>query len=124
MSKEVASRIAGTVARRAGTCQATRDMTVALPLNEWQSMGVKTLGDGALPKSDIQAGLVSGSTRHFLVYPNYDALLGYNCAHAYALSVALLADRLVSPPSTPRTRSSAARPAGSKQIRSAKSRRR
>jgi hypothetical protein len=27
-------------------------------------------------------------------YPNYEALLGYNCAHHYALSVAMLADRL------------------------------
>jgi membrane-bound lytic murein transglycosylase B len=28
------------------------------------------------------------------VYGNYEALLGYNCAHAYALSVGLLSDRL------------------------------
>jgi membrane-bound lytic murein transglycosylase B len=32
--------------------------------------------------------------RTFLAYPNYDAILGYNCAHYYALTVALLADRL------------------------------
>ena len=31
---------------------------------------------------------------HFLVHSNYDALLAYNCAHSYAISVALLADRL------------------------------
>ena len=31
------------------------------------------------------ASLVSGATRHFLLYSNYDALLGYNCAHAYAI---------------------------------------
>ena len=42
----------------------------------------------------MSAALVSGATRHFLVYSNYDALLTYNCAHAYAVSVALLADRL------------------------------
>ena len=30
----------------------------------------------------------------FLVYANYEALLDYNCAHTYALSVALLADRI------------------------------
>jgi membrane-bound lytic murein transglycosylase B len=28
------------------------------------------------------------------VYENYEAILGYNCAHTYALSVALLADRI------------------------------
>lgn len=94
VSKDVASRIAGTVARRAGSCQATRDMTVQLPLTEWQQLGVRTLTGAALPKVDIQAALVSGSSRHFLVYNNYDALLEYNCAHAYALSVAMLGDRL------------------------------
>jgi membrane-bound lytic murein transglycosylase B len=33
-------------------------------------------------------------THRFLVYGNYEALLGYNCAHTYALSVAFLADRI------------------------------
>ena len=50
----------------------------------------------ALPSADQSASLVSGSSRHFLVYENYDALLEYNCAHAYALSVALLADGIAS----------------------------
>ena len=48
----------------------------------------------ALPQARSEASLVSGSSRHFLVYGNYDALLEYNCAHAYALSVALLSDRV------------------------------
>ncbi len=30
----------------------------------------------------------------FLVYRNYRAILGYNCAHLYALTVGVLADRL------------------------------
>jgi membrane-bound lytic murein transglycosylase B len=37
---------------------------------------------------------VQSGTRSFLLYENYDALLDYNCAHTYALSVALLAERL------------------------------
>ncbi len=98
VSKEVASRIAGTVARRDGTCRAMRDMTVQLPLAEWQSLGVRTVAGAALPKADIPAALVSGSSRYFLVYDNYDALLEYNCAHAYALSVAMLGDRLAAAP--------------------------
>lgn len=95
--KAAASHIAATVARRDGTCKATRDMTVALPLAEWQRLGVRALGGRALPKADVQAALVSGDRRHFLVYSNYDALLEYNCAHPYALSVALLGDRLDGP---------------------------
>jgi membrane-bound lytic murein transglycosylase B len=96
VSKEASVRIARDVARRTGSCQATRDMTVALPLKTWQSMGVRTVAGGALPTADVQASMVSGSTRHFLVYGNYDVLLQYNCANSYALSVALLGDRLVS----------------------------
>jgi membrane-bound lytic murein transglycosylase B len=40
------------------------------------------------------AALVSGSKRRFLVYRNYDAILEYNCAHSYALSVGLLGDAI------------------------------
>jgi membrane-bound lytic murein transglycosylase B len=87
-------RIASTIARRTGSCQATRDMTVALPLAEWQRMGVRTMAGGALPKANLSASLVSGKSRRFLVYQNYDALLQYNCAHAYALSVAMLGERV------------------------------
>jgi membrane-bound lytic murein transglycosylase B len=101
LSKEAASKIAGTVDRRTGTCQATRNMTVALPLSEWQSLGVRSMGGAALPKADIRASLISGTTRHFLVYPNYDALLEYNCANPYALSVALLGDRIAAAPPAP-----------------------
>lgn len=94
--RELARRIAADVARGGGTCQARRDMTVALPLKEWQRLGVRLPNGGALPSADQNASLVSGASRHFLVYENYDALLEYNCAHAYALSVALLADRISS----------------------------
>jgi membrane-bound lytic murein transglycosylase B len=82
------------VARRNGSCQATRDMTVALPMTKWQELGVRLAKDRPLPKTNLDASLVSGAKRHFLVYQNYDALLEYNCAHSYALSVGLLADRI------------------------------
>jgi membrane-bound lytic murein transglycosylase B len=89
-----ARTIASEVARRDGSCQATRDMTVALPLTRWRELGVVASNGGALPATGQTAALVSGTTRHFLVYENYDALLEYNCAHAYAVSVALLADQI------------------------------
>jgi len=96
VTPDTAHRIAADVAPRNGTCQATRNMTVALPLKRWQELGVRLPGGAALPKSDLQASLVSGTTRHFLVYPNYDVLLDYNCAHSYAISVALLGDAIAS----------------------------
>jgi membrane-bound lytic murein transglycosylase B len=102
-----ARAITRSVQRRAGGCQATRDMTVFERLDEWQRLGVRTVGGGRLPKADLKAALVSGGTRHFLVYSNYDALLQYNCAHAYALSVGLLGDRLNSQPASRPQRPSA-----------------
>jgi membrane-bound lytic murein transglycosylase B len=98
---DAAKEIAATVARREGSCKAMRDMTVALPLADWQRLGVRTLGGAALPKVDLSASLVSGQTRRFLVYHNYDALLEYNCAHAYALTVAMLGDRVAAPQRPP-----------------------
>jgi membrane-bound lytic murein transglycosylase B len=94
LSREVERVVAADVARRDGGCRARRELTVALPLAEWQRMGVRQLDGSALPKADLEASLISGSSRHFLVYRNYDVLLDYNCAHAYALSVALLSDRV------------------------------
>ena len=87
-------KVRADIGRRNGSCQATRDMTVALPLARWEALGVRLPGGKPLPKSDLEASLVSGAKRHFLVYRNYDALLDYNCAHSYALSVGLLADRI------------------------------
>jgi membrane-bound lytic murein transglycosylase B len=85
---------AAALGRREGDCGAKRNMTVRLPLDEWRRLGVKVPGGGSLPSAPFEASLVSGASRHFLVYDNYDVILGYNCAHAYALSVAILADRL------------------------------
>jgi membrane-bound lytic murein transglycosylase B len=55
---------------------------------------LRTTGNKPLPAASIDASLVSAGRRTFLLYDNYDALLGYNCAHTYALSVALLSERL------------------------------
>jgi membrane-bound lytic murein transglycosylase B len=74
-------------------CLARRQMTTPLPLAEWSRLGVRTTAKRPLPKADIEASLIMGDKRHFLVYPNYQALLEYNCVNAYGLSVGLLADR-------------------------------
>jgi membrane-bound lytic murein transglycosylase B len=94
LSREAARHVATDIDRRNGSCGAMRDMTVARSAKEWRRAGVRLPGGGALPLTTPAASLVSGSTKHYLVYPNYDALLGYNCANAYALTVGLLADRL------------------------------
>jgi membrane-bound lytic murein transglycosylase B len=103
MSQELAQEIALSVARQEATCRAKRDLTVALPMAEWQQAGVR-LTDGAdLPTSALEASLMAGTTRTFLVNSNYNALLDYNCSHSYAISVGLLADRLGTPASKAKT---------------------
>jgi membrane-bound lytic murein transglycosylase B len=82
------------VGLRTSGCRAHREMTNAVPLARWSELGVRTLDGAPLPKVDRNASLIHNGRRSFLVYTNYEALLGYNCAHTYALSVALLADRI------------------------------
>jgi membrane-bound lytic murein transglycosylase B len=86
--------LAGKVGRRAEGCRARREMTVALPLAQWQTLGVRTAAGGALPRADLDASLIHTGRQAFLVYGNYQALLEYNCAHSYALAVALLSERI------------------------------
>jgi membrane-bound lytic murein transglycosylase B len=96
VTADASRRIARDVAPRNGTCQATRNMSVALPMSRWTALGIRMLNGRALPKGEATASLVSGTARHFLVTSNYDAILDYNCAHSYAITVGLLGDSLVS----------------------------
>jgi len=90
----VAQRIAGDQRPRDAGCRAMRDMAGPAPLARWQRLGVRRADGGDLPGVARDASLVQTGPHHFLVYGNYDALLRYNCAHSYALTVALLADRI------------------------------
>jgi len=90
----VRDRIAEAIPLRSEGCSAMRNMTERRPLAEWTRLGVRLKGGQPLPEADLEAGLVRADDRAFLVYSNYDALLRYNCAHHYALSIALLAERL------------------------------
>lgn len=83
-----------TVGLRPEGCRADREMTARLPLAKWQALGVRTATGGALPQADLEGSLIHTGTRAFLVYANYEAILKYNCAHSYALAVALLSNQL------------------------------
>jgi membrane-bound lytic murein transglycosylase B len=89
-----ARKMLDSLPRRAKGCRAQRVMTEAKPLNEWRRLGLRTMANRPLPAGTMPASLVELGSRTFLAYRNYDALLGYNCSHNYAISVALLADRL------------------------------
>jgi len=97
VTKAVLAKVDRSVPMRRSGCRATRELTTSRPVDDWSELGV-TLADGKrLPTSTIPASLVRGQKRYFLVYRNYEAILGYNCSNSYAVSVGLLSDRLVVP---------------------------
>lgn len=66
-------------------------------LVEWAELGVTAMDRTPLTATDIQAALMvpTGSQGPaFLVYDNFNVIMGWNRAEAYALSVGLLADRI------------------------------
>jgi membrane-bound lytic murein transglycosylase B len=93
VSEAARGRIADIPMRDVG-CSAKRLMTERRPLDIWRDAGVRLQSGAPLPQSDIPASLVEVGGHSFLVYPNYETILDYNCAHLYALSVGMLADRL------------------------------
>ncbi len=90
--REVLDRIDERVPMRSASCRALREMTEPRPLGDWQALGVRLTTGAALPHSDMEASLVRGVRRHFLVYRNYEAIIDYNCSNSYALSAALIAE--------------------------------
>jgi membrane-bound lytic murein transglycosylase B len=93
VSKAVKAKVDALPHRPEG-CRAERALTTPLPLKEWARLGVRTTAGAALPAGAIDASMVTDGARYFLVYKNYEALLAYNCATSYAISIGMLSDRL------------------------------
>jgi membrane-bound lytic murein transglycosylase B len=79
------------------------------PLSVWRRLGVSFLDGRALPDVDMEAAVLVPAGHEgpaFLVYSNFNVIMQWNRSEYYALSVGLLADRLVGagplarPPST------------------------
>ena len=94
VTKAAMTKVDRAVPMRSSGCRAIRELTAARPLAEWTTLGVALPGGGRLPTADMEASLVRGQKRHFLVYRNYEAILDYNCSNSYAVSVGVLADRI------------------------------
>lgn len=93
VSKAARAKVAA-LPRRPEGCRAERALTKPIPLKEWSKLGVRTTAGSALPSGAIDASMVTDGARYFLVYRNYEALLAYNCATSYAISIGMLSDRL------------------------------
>ena len=75
-------------------CRAVRTLSQPRAFKDWRTLGVTLASGTAVPSSVREASLLAIDNRTFLVTANYEALLAYNCAHTYALSVALLSERI------------------------------
>jgi membrane-bound lytic murein transglycosylase B len=77
------------------SCSVLRRHTIQQPVDQWQLAGVRQHNGADLPQSDIPGSIVlpdGDAGPAFLTYPNFRAILRYNCANNYALAVATLAD--------------------------------
>ena len=72
-------------------------LKVEKTVNEWAALGVLKGNRSALPKSNFKASLIVPMGHKgpaFLVYRNFEVIMGWNRSILYALSVAYLSDRL------------------------------
>jgi membrane-bound lytic murein transglycosylase B len=68
------------------------------PLDYFKQIGVKKTNSQLLPTYDIQAELYLPSGHRgpvFLLYPNFNVIMTWNLSKSYALSVGLLANKLI-----------------------------
>ena len=68
------------------------------PVTYWRGLGVRFANGNPIPDIDMEASVlvpVGHSGPAFLVYPNFDVIMRWNRSEYYALSVGLLADRLI-----------------------------
>lgn len=78
-------------------CRAMDQLSVALPLEEWQRRGVRRADGTDMPRHRLNGSLAipqSPNGAAFIVYANYESILRYNCAHFYALTVGALSDHI------------------------------
>ena len=77
------------------------DLSLDLPLAEWQAHGIRRMDGRDLPQADLRASLLLPMGHQgpaFLVYGNFRRILQWNNSRFYAVAVGHLADRLAGRP--------------------------
>lgn len=70
---------------------------VRKPLTEWRLLGVRDVAGNRLPALDLKSSVLIPSGHAgpaFIVYENFDVIMGWNRSEFYALAVGHLADRI------------------------------
>ena len=95
LPKKNISKLAPLIRNSSPGCRAR--MSRPMLISQWDVLGVRRINKNRLPKREILGMLVlpdGESGKAFLVYQNYKAILAYNCAHLYALTVGLFSDQI------------------------------
>ena len=82
-------------------CQRYQSLRGWRGLEDWQTLGVRRVDGRDLPARNLPAALIVGDVgddRGYLVYRNFCAIMRYNPAFRYAISVGLLADAIAEAP--------------------------
>ena len=70
---------------------------VRKPLSDWRQLGVRDVAGNLVPNLELSASIIIPSGHQgpaFLVYQNFDVIMGWNRSEFYALAVGHLADRI------------------------------
>jgi membrane-bound lytic murein transglycosylase B len=81
----------------AGFAYEQAEASLRKPITEWAKLGVRNAAGGSLPDSAEEAAILLPAGYRgpaFLVSNNFNVILRYNSATAYALAIGLLSDRL------------------------------
>lgn len=91
-------RIVRKVSLPAGFDMSLCDAKTKKPLSAWAAMGVRNSDGGALPVASKSAGMVCDERDNnnvgYLAYDNFYRIKKWNNSNAYAVTVAMLSDRL------------------------------
>ncbi len=79
----------------AAGCRAKHHHSEPRTMVQWEAMGLTPLSSLSPERPLAMVLPASSENRNFLVGGNFDVILRYNCANKYAVSVGLLADRIV-----------------------------
>ncbi|MEQ8708932.1 MAG: lytic murein transglycosylase [Rhodospirillales bacterium] len=81
----------------AGFDETLVSLDVVRRMDEWQALGVRKEGGGALPSRNLEASVIRpkrGGDAAFLIYQNYRTLLKWNYSHFFGISVGSIADAI------------------------------
>jgi membrane-bound lytic murein transglycosylase B len=103
----------------AGFDWASARLSVKKPVNAWSRLGVTQADGSPLPDSDLPGAIVlpqGYAGPAFLVYHNFDVIMGWNRSLKYALAVGHLSDRLLGQPALLGGRGADNRPLSREQV--------